>query len=260
MKRVWTHRAGPVAVLLLVACAEPPTGPPTADAGVSPVDLAFHFPAFVRGPVVVEAESDSGPVGPARVVEPDEEPPPPPGPDEPVDPSDLPASDVWDQRTRAGFQTGSAWAWGFHAYQGNKGAVTTTVNVALDGVQIGSQSARRQDDAVFWFDFAVPKRIDVLARAYVAQECGLSAWGRSEHSAWWEAIPGANIATFGLVIRPSSSDLEMQAECPPEEPPVLPGPGGGGGGGGYCFIEVWYYEDTGEVISSQVLYCEETGG
>ncbi|HUF77022.1 MAG TPA: hypothetical protein VMM35_12130 [Longimicrobiales bacterium] len=256
MTRAWRLRAAPVAMLLVAACQDAPTTPLDITAPDGGGELSFLMPHIDPSMLVAVSteREDSLATGPAKVIEEGEELPPP---DETIDPSTVPASDIWNHRTTAGFQTGSAWAVGSHDYQGNKSDITTRVTVFLDGAQIGSQSAYTLQDMTFWLDFGLPKHIQAIARAYVHQVCGLTARGDSSHAAWWEAVPGATIATFGRTARTSASGLASQPVCQPTPPT---GESSGSGGGGFCWINVWYDPDTGEVVDWEVLYCEPVGG
>jgi hypothetical protein len=167
------------------------------------------------------------------------------------------ASAIYDARTIAGFEPGGAWAMGEHRYQGNKGRVDTEVTAVFDGTEIGSQSAYRLADWSFWLDFGWVKHISAIAHFYTNHECGLTTWGNSNHEAWWEAVPGANIATFGKIGVSTSSQPEHQPGCAPPS-------GGGGGGGGaiegaYCWVSIWYDIETGEVLEYDILFCEMGG-
>jgi len=248
-------RAAPFAMLVVAACADAkPTGPVVPDDG-PPLTLELFVPAVDAGRLAVwSAESrDSVAARPALTLYGDEESPVP----ESWSESD---SRIYDPRTRAGFSEGSAWAVGQHEYQGNKGQITTTIAIAFEGAEIGSQTAYRENDNPFWLDFGLVKYIEAIARVYTDRECGLTAQGSSKHEAWWEAIPGGSIATFGRVVAWSTSDPARQPDCPP---PTSQTGGGGGGGGGpegmYCWVSIWYDQHSGEVLQVDVLWCE-TGG
>jgi hypothetical protein len=260
MTRAWRLHAVPVAMLLVAACQDAPTTPlELADDGGG--GLAFLMPDIDPSMFVTMSTEggDTRPTGPARVIEESEQ-PPTLEPTEPIDPSTLPDSDIWNHRTRAGFQTGSAWAVGEHDYQGNKSDITTKVTVFLDGVEIGSQSAYTLQDMIFWLDFGLPKHIQAIARAFVNQECGLTARGDSQHAAWWEAVPGANIATFGRTAKTSATfEPARQPECAPPPPPATGGDGASGDGG-YCWVSIWYDPYTGEIVEWHILFCDNVLG
>jgi len=243
-------------MLVVAACADTPTtGPVGADDDL-PMSLDLMVPKLGASALAVWSTEGADALvgGPAPTLYADEEAP------EVEGSWDNPASAIYDARTIAGFAPGSAWAMGEHSYQGNKGRIETTVTAAFEGTQIGSQSAYRLADWTFWLDFGIVKHISAIARLYTNHECGLTAWGSSNHEAWWEAIPGANIATFGRISRSSTSDPEFQPDC---APPVPYAGGGGGGGGGpegaYCWVSIWYDLDTGEVLDYDVLFCEMGG-
>jgi hypothetical protein len=179
-----------------------------------------------------------------------------------IDPSSI--AMIYDAHTVAGFSPGYGYATGSHWYQGNKSRIETTATIALDGEHLGSQRAFREADRSFILDAGTRKHIFAHARVYTDRTCGLTAWGGSDHTAWWEAVwPPPHVARFGLVGVSSQSSLAHQGTCAPPPPPE-PGFGGGGGGGGWgyttCYFWITYDERTGTVYSAELLYCEDIGG
>lgn len=248
------------AALLVWACAEAPTAPPVEpDGGL--FDLALPW---VNPQLLVEVDTSTVPESghPQRVVYAEGD---YPG----WDPASVPADMAWvilDERTVAWFDGSTAHARGEHRYQGNKGRVETTLNVLHQGELLASRTAVREKDWLIWLDFGWIKHIDVVASIPVDRTCGLTAWGASEHQAWWDAVGVPSLRTFGRSVSSSTSDLARQPECPPV-PPTIPNGGSGGGSGGYdeegyltCYYWVTYDLMTGEIYDVEFLFCESWGG
>jgi hypothetical protein len=239
--------------LLSLACADAPTEP-TVDKHRATRELDILFPAFDPSMLVVRGRTNSDGAaaeGVPLAVSESEEPPPLELPEE--DLSSLYAA-IYDPGTIAGVGSGEAWARGEHSYQGNKGRIETTVNVAADGQQLGSQRAVTENSRSFLLDFGLVKYISAFARAYTASDCGLSAWGASEHSAWWEAVIGGSPSTHGRAERSTQSRQARTVDCAPPENGTYGGliePSGAS----YCWVSIWYDLWTGEVIRLDVLYC-----
>lgn len=248
-------RSVAVAMLLVAACSDTPTTPVDVTGDGPRSVLEFDFPAFRPDMLVQESREifDGSQAGtPARATAEGEQ--LPPLGEELEIPSDV-VSDIWNARTGAGIGPTEAWAEGSHQYQGNKSRIETTLRVTRAGAEVGRQTGIKQADWIFWFDFGIPKSLSVLVRYYVNAACGFAAWASSQHDAWWEAIPGASIATYGRVARFSQSDYNTQPECP-EPPPSVTFGLYNDYGGGYCWVSIWYDIWTGEVIHLDVLYCE----
>jgi hypothetical protein len=262
MYRFWMFRASLAATCLgVAACSEVPTKPalePRDEAGDGvALDLAVPVlgPQALMDHQVGEPQGEFGleaTAGPLRAGE-----------------DELTSEDLentfaalYDQRTRAGFSSGSAYAVGQHDYQGNKSRIETTVNVEYENDFLGSQTAYREDSTPFVLDFGSMKYLAATARVYTDHECGLGVWGTSNHSAWWEAVLGGGVSKFGLVARSSMSDRRQQDACG-----VQPATSWGGGGsseysgpsGMTCYYSVWYNPSTGSVYNAELLYCSDWG-
>jgi hypothetical protein len=250
---------------IVAACSDAPTTPLAAPNDPAPADLALTFPSFDADLLVttfLDGEEGGEPLGPAAVTSPGEEPPESESTGEDV--SSFFAQ-IYDAKTwvSVGIPGGQSIAQGEHSYQGNKGRVETTLSLAFEGQQIGAQRSVAEKSGVFLFDFGLSKYISTIARIYHPDHgCGLSAWASSSHSAWWEAVFGASAAVFHRAERTSQSPLSQSAPCAPPPPPPPPLNGGNDytGTGGYCWVSVWYDLDTGEIVDSYVLFCDNVIG
>jgi hypothetical protein len=241
------------AIVVMAACADTPTAViPAYDSGGA---LDLTLPMLEAAMLVAVDASEERPAG--AVVQDPEAPPAP-------DPSTVPTnimSQITNARTNAGFSVGYGHATGQHWYQGNKSRIDTSVSVSFEGTPLGSQAASKEADAWYWFDFGSWKHIFANARFYTDRVCGLTAYGSSSHSAWWEATIPPAVARYGQVGLTTISDLVRQAECPPPEPEYTTSSGASGGGGSMlCYIWIEYDLYTGEVYSVELLYCEDVGG
>jgi hypothetical protein len=249
----------PVAAALFAAgCADAPTAVPPGD--VMPGGIHFVLPTLDRALLVAadagtEPASDAGPQA-SDFAEGDytyEE-------LESYLAGEADAAGIWNASTLVSFNPDGPFAFGQHSYTGNKSRLETTVNVRYEGQSIGAQTAAREDDRSFALDFMWPKHMSVMARFFSDQQCGLSVWGGSTHTAWWEAVLGGPVANFGRVERTSQSDLDRQPDCAPPEPTYA----GGGGGGSDIYVSCWYWviydPYSGYVYDIDLLYCEEMGG
>jgi hypothetical protein len=144
-----------------------------------------------------------------------------------------------------------------HWYQGNKSRIDTSVNVSFEGTHLGGQAASKEADAWYWTDFGSWKHIFSNARFYTSRDCGLTAYGSSNHSAWWEATIPPAVARYGQVSLTTISDLARQAECLPPEPEHSIT---SGGSSTLCYVWIEYDLYSGHIYSAQLLYCEESGG
>lgn len=238
------------AIVVMAACADAPTAVTPADDGGGALD--FTLPVLEAAMLVAVDTSEARPAG--AVIQDPEAPPT-------SDPSTIPTntmSQITNARTRAGFSVGSGHATGEHWYQGNKSRIDTSVSVLFEGTPLGSQAASKEADAWYWFDFGSWKHIYARARFYTDRDCGLTAYGSSSHSAWWEATIPPAVARYGQVSQSTISDLARQEECPPPEPEYTPPPGGGSST--LCYVWVEYDLYSGEVYSVELLYCEDIAG
>ena len=270
MSRARSIGAPLLTALLVTACAEPPTTAVEFDGYSTSADLHFSVPALGAEQLVatqpVSADTDRVPevAGPARAGEfvegefvDGEE---PSGPEDVADYLDEVGS-VYDRRTYVGFGPTYGYSWGEHRYQGNKGRVTTTATISLDGQQLGSQTAVSEDYGLFLIDGPQVKYIATIARAYTDQGCGLQVSGASQHEAWWEWFMGFGVATWGVVRVDSDTSPESQDPCEPVEAAVAGGPSGLAT---VCWFSIDYDLETGEIVSVELLFCtgmsEQIGG
>lgn len=238
------------AVVLMAACADTPTAVTPADDGGGALD--FALPVLEAATLVAVDATEARPAG--AVIQDPEAPPTP-------DPSTVPTntmSQITNARTNAGFAAGYGQSTGQHWYQGNKSRIDTSVNVRFEGTTLGSQAATKEADAWYWADFGSWKHIFSNARFYTDRDCGLTAYGSSNHSAWWEATIPPAVARYGQVSLTTLSDLARQAECPPPEPEYESPPGGGSST--LCYVWIEYDMYSGEIYSAELLYCEDIGG
>ncbi|HET9947745.1 MAG TPA: hypothetical protein VFQ22_02350 [Longimicrobiales bacterium] len=255
-----------LAALALAACDE--RTPTAVDAAppVPPEALALAVPNLTSADLVttISIVDSTGADGPARVIrDPGTNPPPDP---EPIT-STYVRSAIYDAQTLVGFNPGSAFAWGMHHYQGNKGRIETTANVTFQGTPIGSRTAVAEQYTPVLVDFGLKHFIQVMAEVFTDRTCGLTVSGSSEHFAWWEFI-GKGVLEMGRSQISSSARPKSKDPCPSSPPPPPPPPHGGGGstdedyGGGdsgVCYFWVRYDLNTGEVVNYRLLYCEGLG-
>lgn len=255
MSRSRSLHAALAATCLVAACADPPTAPPRVLADDPPAGFELLFPtldpeALVARYTAEDFGESAPPAGPFR-----------PGPAA-VSAEELEdaVAALYDTRTLAGFSSGSAYAFGEHRYQGNKSRIETTANVEFQNDPIGSQVAYREDGNPFIFDFGVEKYISVMAKIFTDHDCGLEVYGRSSHTAWWEAVLGGSVSTYGRVGRTSFSDLKRQDECDAGRSSWYGGGGADSGpSGAICYFSVWYDIFTGYIYSAELLYCSDYG-
>ncbi|MSR20837.1 MAG: hypothetical protein EXR91_07640 [Gemmatimonadetes bacterium] len=248
----------PLVALLVVACAEEPSTAVALGEFVEPLDLQLSFPqvspdAFVAREYVDFPAPDAPALVPGGELPPEEE--------DPSNPA-TPETDIWNAHTGVVFWARQVEAYGEHDYIGNKGRVDITATVRHGGVVIASQPGSREDSHFFLNPF--PHHILGNVLINIDSDCGLAADGMTNHSAWWEAAPGAGPSSFDKTALSTYSPREEQPACPPT---VDSGSGGGGGGGGIpeelsldytCWMWFTYDEQTLEVLDIQATWC--TGG
>jgi hypothetical protein len=253
-------RASLATLLVATACAEEPTTAPRAvDSEVS-VDLGLAFPSVDDGVLSPVEYEEVVPGAPARALSNDEPVPP--------NPQDDPVAAIISPITTAGFEPGYAYARGRHGYTGNVGRIETTATVTFDGARIGEHTAPKQKYTPFLLDFGRAESIFAEAYVFTEIECGLTAYGDSDHTASWQFWTGFAVSNWGLAEQSTQAHPPaQQPSCEEEEPepPQDDGDSGGftGGGGGdeSVWISCWYLLEydihTGEILDVDLLYCEE---
>lgn len=242
-------RAVPLSLLSLAAlalggCDSTASTRPTALEEPALLDLPVDF--ALRAPVPTRQELDGG----TSVSLPppvDSERPPSVG-----GVNTRPLQQIWEVHSNLSFLGNTVELLSRQSYIGNVGAMESTITLHEDGKHFLTRTSPAQEYTPFIYDFGRVKRMFHSNRIDLQSTCGLTAYGWTQHQAWWQFFQGRAAPLWGVVERPSSAK-SVRGPCGDRT-------GERGGtieeeGGRVCTVLITYDLDTNEILNVEVLSC-----